>query len=108
MSQPNQTQIPNIKTPDDSVNQVQQNVNKVFRNINNQVMDLQDSVSNMLILGEIKFSPLTLLQFQDQAGTNWILADGQSSIGTKYASVFGINTVPNISVAGTNAFIKVN
>ncbi len=104
----NQTQIPSVKTADDSVNQIQQNINKVLRNSDNKITALQQAVTQMTILGEIKFSPLTLIQFQDQAGTNWVLADGSSSIGTKYALVYGINTLPTVTVSGTNAFIKVN
>jgi hypothetical protein len=104
----NQVQVPVIQSQDPTMTQVQQNANKVFRNINNQVVDLQNQVSQMEIIGEIKFSPISLAQFQAIAGDTWILANGQSSVGTKYASLYGFNTVPTITVAGTNAFIKVN
>lgn len=88
--------------------QLQQNANKVLRNIYGQLVPIQDFVTQNTIIGEIKFSPLTLAQFQAVAGDTWIAANGQSSVGTKYASQYGQNTVPNISVTGTNAFIKVN
>lgn len=104
----NQTQIPVIQTPDANQTQVQQNANKVLRNLNNQIISLNTLVNQMEIIGEIKFSPLTLSQFQAVAGVDWIEANGQSSVGTKYASLYGFKTVPTISVTGTNAYIKVN
>lgn len=104
----NQVQIPSVKTSNDSMNQVQQNVNKVFRNINNQVVDIQHSLGELMILGEIKLAGLTLLQFQAIAGIGWILANGQSSVGTDYETLTNNKVVPNISVAGSTAFIKVN
>ena len=104
----NQTQIPYTQSPDGVLNLVQQYVNKVFRNINNQLNDVQASVAQMNILGEIKFSPLTLSQFQAQAGDTWIEANGQSCVGTKYASQYGLNTVPTVSVSGCTAYIKVD
>jgi hypothetical protein len=107
-SQANQTQIPAVQTPDNAMNQVQQNVNKVFRNLNNQIVEVQDSLGNLTIIGEIKLSPLTLAEFQEQASNDWIAANGQSCVGTKYNTVSGNTTVPNISVSGTNAFIRVN
>lgn len=104
----NQVQIPSVQTKDDSLNQVQQNVNKVFRNLNNQIVATATEVNEMIIIGEIKFAPLTLAQFQAQAGNDWILANGQSSVGTQYALMFKTNVVPNVSVSGTTAFIRVN
>jgi hypothetical protein len=104
----NQTQIPSIQTPDNSLNQVQQNINKVFRNLNNQLINLSGEVNDLMIIGEVKFAPLTLLQFQAQAGSDWIIANGQSAVGTQYALMFKVNVVPNISVSGLTAFIKVN
>lgn len=104
----NQVQVPVIQTPDSNVTQLQQNSNKVLRNLNNQINVLQVDVDQMEIVGEIKFATLTLLQFQNVAGTDWILANGQSSVGTKYALLTGNKTVPTITVAGTTAFIKVN
>lgn len=104
----NQTQVPVIQTGTPSLTQVQQNANKVFRNINNQVVAIQSQVDQMTILGEIKLASLTLTQFQNIAGTNWILANGQSSVGTAYETLTGNKTVPTITVTGSTAFIKVN
>lgn len=104
----NQTQIPIIQTPDGNTTQIQQNSNKVLRNLNNQITSLQLDVNEMILIGEIKFANLTLSQFQKTAGTDWILANGQSSVGTQYALLTGNKVVPNISVTGTTAFIRVN
>lgn len=106
--QANQTQIPVIQTPDPNLQQLQQNANKVLRNIQTQVTSIQSNLDNLEIIGEIKFSPLTLAQFQAQAGNTWIAANGQSCIGTQYSQMFKVNTVPTISLSSTNAFIKVN
>lgn len=104
----NQVQIPAVQTPNDSLNQVQQNINKVLRNLSGQISTLTSSVDEMEIIGEIKFASITLAQFQAQAGTGWIAANGQSAVGTQYAVLFKTNNVPNISLTGANAFIKVN
>ena len=104
----NQRQVPVIQTADNNITQVQQNSNKVLRNLSNQVDGLTTAVDQMEIIGEIKLASLTLAQFQNIAGTNWISANGQGCIGTQYSNLTKNNTVPNISVTGTNAFIKVN
>ncbi len=104
----NQIQIPLIHSKDGNLTQTQTNTNKVLRNLNNQIVALQNSVNQLTILGEIKLSPLTLAQFQNEAGNTWILANGQSVVNTDYAKLTGINVVPNITISGTNAFIKVN
>lgn len=104
----NQTQIPTIKTSDDAVNQIQQNINKVCRNLNSQITESQNKISEMTIIGEVKFASLSLTQFQMIAGTNWILANGQSAVGTAYARISGNNNVPTVTLAGTAAFIRVN
>lgn len=104
----NQTSLPIIQTSDDSLTQIQQNVNKVLRNLYNQITANTDSITQSTIVGEIKLAALTLAQFQATAGTDWILANGQSSVGTAYALLTGNKTVPTITVSGTTAFIKVN
>lgn len=104
----NQCQIPVIQTSENNITQIQQNANKVLRNLNNQINVLQTDVSQMTILGEIKLASLTLTQFQAIAGINWILANGQSSVGTAYETLTGNKVVPNITVAGSTSFIKVN
>jgi len=104
----NQTQLPVIQTSDSSLTQVQQNANKVLRNLNNQITTLTTSLDQLEVIGEVKLSSLTLTQFQAATSTSWIEANGQSSVGTAYAQLTGNNTVPNVSVSGVNAYIKVN
>lgn len=104
----NQVQVPVIQTPDSNITQLQQNSNKVLRNLNNQINVLQSEVDQTEIVGEIKFASLTLAQFQLIAGTNWILSNGQSAVGTKYALLTGNKTVPTITITGATAFIRVN
>lgn len=104
----NQTQLPLIQTDDATVTQLQQNANKVLRNLNNQIVDLETFMDQMTIVGEIKIANLTTAQFQSVAGTNWILSNGQSSVGTAYSLLTGNNTVPNLTVGGINTFIRVN
>lgn len=103
----NQTQIPIIQTGDQNT-QIQQNTNKVLRNLNNQVTALQNFTGMLLGIGDVSFSALGLIQYQAIHGKTWILANGQSSVGTAYASFTGLLTVPTISVSGCNAYIKVN
>src|SRR5258706_4178591 len=104
----NQIQIPLIHCKDGNLTQTQTNTNKVVSNLNNQIVALQNSVNQLTILGEIKLSPLTLAQVQNEAGNTLILANGQSVVDTEYAKLTGINVDPNITISGTNAFIKVN
>lgn len=104
----NQRQVPVIQTPDQNVTQLQQNSNKVLRNLSNQIDSLQILMNETEIIGEVKFANLTLEEFQTITGTNWILANGQSSVGTKYSQLTGNNTVPTVTVAGVNSFIRVN
>lgn len=104
----NQRQIPVIQSQDMNVTLLQQNSNKVLRNLSNQIDSVQTSINQMTIIGEVKFASLTLEQFQSVAGSNWILANGQSSVGTKYALLTGNNTVPTVTLAGTTTFIRVN
>lgn len=56
----------------------------------------QVTVGSILPVGTIIHSMLTTAQFQTQYGTNWVLADGSSCTGTKYASVTGATTVPDM------------
>lgn len=108
MAQANQRQIPVIQTDNGSVTQLQQNSNKVLRNLSNNIDSLQTSINEMTIIGEIKIANLSVSQFQDIAGTNWILTNGQSCVDTEYARLTGNKVVPTTSLTGINAFIRVN
>ena len=104
----NQLSIPVIQNETPGLVQAQQNVNKVFKNLTNQVTSLQSTVSQIQGIGDIIFSPLTLSQFQTEHGSNWIIANGQSSVGTGYEKLTGNKTVPTVTLTGATAFIKVN
>jgi hypothetical protein len=104
----NQVNIPVIQTNTPGLTQVQQNTNKVFNNIYGQLVSAQDSINEMTIIGEVKLAAINLTQFQLIAGTDWILANGQSSVGTAYETLTGNKTVPTVTVSGVTAYIKVN
>ncbi len=104
----NQVQIPVIQTTDASLTQTQQHANKVLRNIYNQLTALQNTVTDIQGIGDVIFSPLTLTQFQQIHSTDWIIANGQSSVNTAYFSLTNNKTVPTITLSGATAFIKVN
>ena len=108
MIQSTQSQIPVIQTADPYLVQTQININKILRSLNSQISSLQEFVGETTIIGEIKFANLTLAEFQSVAGDYWILANGQTCVGTSYSGLTKNNTVPNISVTGTTAFIRVN
>lgn len=48
-----------------------------------------------LPVGSLIHSLLTETQFQDEAGTGWILADGRSVSGSAYHSVTGSTSIPD-------------
>lgn len=48
------------------------------------------------VVGEIRAAMLTLTQFQQQAGSDWVLADGSSATGTRYNSITGNANLPDL------------
>jgi hypothetical protein len=104
----NQTQIPTIQSQDATVTQLQQNANKVLRNLFNQITVLSDALNSLSVVGSIQIANLTVAQFQAVAGTNWLLCNGQTCVDTAYATETGNKTVPTLTVAGINTFIRVN
>lgn len=104
----NQRQIPVIQTENGTVTQLQQNSNKVLRNLSNNIDSIQTAIDEMTIVGEIKIANLSESQFQNIAGTNWLLANGQSCVDTNYSRLTGNKVVPTTSLTGINAFIRVN
>ena len=48
-------------------------------------------------VGSIVQSILTLAQFQAQAGTNWVLMDGASIVGSRLATITGWTNLPDAS-----------
>jgi hypothetical protein len=62
-------------------------------------------LDNLMPVGTLVHSMLTEAQYQAQASTNWILADGRNVAGSLYASVTGSSTVPDargIYIRGKN------
>ena len=55
------------------------------------------NLGSILPVGTIIHSMLTTTQFAAEYGTNWILADGSSVTGSKYAAVTGNSTVPDMT-----------
>jgi hypothetical protein len=47
-------------------------------------------------VGSIDMSDLTEAQYQAQRGTGWILADGRNVAGSKYGTITGNTTVPDM------------
>lgn len=54
------------------------------------------NLGSILPVGTIIHSMLTTTQFSAEYGDNWVLADGRSVAGTKYASVTGSSTIPDM------------
>lgn len=47
-------------------------------------------------VGSVVASMLTESQFQTERGTHWVLADGRSVAGSKFATLFGSSTLPDL------------
>lgn len=54
------------------------------------------NLGSILPVGTIIHSMLTTTQFAAEYGTNWVLADGSSVAGSKYAAVTGASVVPDM------------
>lgn len=52
--------------------------------------------SSSAAIGAVQSAMLTEAQFQAQFGTGWVLARGQSVAGSKYASLTGNTTLPDL------------
>lgn len=50
----------------------------------------------LLPVGSVIHSMLTEAQFQAQAGSGWVLADGRSAAGSVYNTITGAGTIPNM------------
>jgi hypothetical protein len=87
-----------------------QNLNRIQNNIANTFNDVGNDINLISIVGEVKFSPLTLSQFQQQAGIVWVKADGITSVvNTQYNKLTNALVAPNVTApAGTNAYIRIN
>lgn len=54
------------------------------------------NLGSILPVGTIIHSMLTTTQFSAEYGDNWVLMDGRSVTGSKYASVTGKSTIPDV------------
>jgi len=54
------------------------------------------TIGSILPVGTVLTSMLTSTQFASEYGDNWVLADGRSVTGTKYANVTGNSTIPDM------------
>jgi len=94
--------LPIVQTTDRNVNQLQTNINQAIQQVAN-------AVYLVTIIGEIKLSPLTLAQFQEQSGPQWVLCNGQTCTGSTYSSLTNNQKVPNISdLNGSHYYIRIN
>jgi hypothetical protein len=59
-------------------------------------------VADMMNIGDVKTSLLTESQYQAIHGNNWVLCDGRDVSGSKYATLTGSTTVPNMA----NRFLR--
>lgn len=54
------------------------------------------NIGAILPVGTVIHSMLTTAQFASEYGDNWVLADGRSATGTRYAAVTGLSTIPDM------------
>lgn len=94
--------FPKVQTQSREVNQLQNNAIAA-------VQQVSSSIKKVSIIGEIKYSTLSLTQFQQQVGSDWVACNGASCVGSDYNILTGLLAVPNIAaVDGVNAFIRTN
>ena len=91
-----------VQTPDRTINQLQNNILTTFNQVGNDV-------NTLVLIGEIKYSPLTLAQVQQQLGASWVACNGATAVGSTYQQLTGALTVPNLTpVSGISAYIRIN
>ena len=97
------TVFPKIQTSNQELNRIQNNTANTVNSVTNQI-------SQISVIGEVKFSPLTLTQFQQQAGVGWVAADGTTSvINSAYNKLTNALVAPHVTApSGSNAFLRIN
>ncbi len=91
-----------VQTPDRTINQLQNNVLSTLNQIGNDV-------NTLLLIGEVKYSTLSLSQVQQQLGDSWVACNGASAVGSTYQQITGFKTVPTIAtVSGLAAYIRIS
>lgn len=94
--------VPQVQHSDRIVNQIQQNLTSAFDKLQ------QNQLLNTSTVGDIRESALTTAQFQSFYGFQWVLADGQSVIGSDFQHLTGLTVVPDKTGGDTNFFIRIN
>lgn len=88
--------IPLVQINSFDEKQYARQLNQVQRNIIDGIKQIQQQTFNAsTVIGQEITAYLTESQFQDQAGTNWVLADGRNITGSAFAKLFGSNTLPD-------------
>lgn len=92
-----------IQTPSQELNRIQSNLDNTFGQAGNQIAQIS-------VIGEVKFSPLNLALFQQQAGTGWVAANGTTSVlGSQYNKLTNALVAPNVvAPSGTFAYLRIN
>jgi len=71
-------------------------INQIQTNIIDGINRLQIQAFNTsTVIGQEITAYLTEDQFQQQAGTNWVLADGRNIAGSAFSKLYGSNTLPD-------------
>lgn len=70
-------------------------VNALVESLDSNILR-QIKASDLNPVGMIVPSELTEVQFQQENGTGWILADGRNIAGSLYATVTGASTIPDL------------
>ena len=52
--------------------------------------------SSLAVVGDVIHSMLTEAQFQSLRGTEWVLADGRSVVGSQYQTITGYSNIPDL------------
>jgi hypothetical protein len=91
-----------VQTTDRNTNQLQDNINSSLTSLGNEI-------NKLTVIGAAMLSPITLDQFQRQAGPGWVLCNGASCVGTSYNKLTGFLTVPTEADIGVfHWFIRIN
>lgn len=92
---------------DENLNRVQSGLEGVFLIVDSNFTCIQNEFASIEVwqVGDVKTSCLTETQFQTLHGAAWVLADGRSVVGTAYAALTELTSVPDLRgkfVRGSN------
>jgi hypothetical protein len=89
-------EMPRGTDPTKQAQRLAQDLSSNFKAINNLFGGLNIQ-SLILPVGTVVHSMLTVEQFQLEASDAWILSNGQTCAGSKYAAITGFTTVPDMT-----------